>query len=119
MNERPKKLWLDLLATSKQTTNALYNVEEGAYCCLGALTQCYINETGETWNTISNQTGDNYGWQSILSVEVVKWAGLTDKDPYLAVEGDDGSLELQCMTHLNDDGGYTFQQLAELIEAQL
>jgi len=83
---------------------------------LGALTQCYLDETGKTWDEVAPAYSDGQcGWQEVLPEEVADWAGLEDNDPDLDIE-DDG---VYCMTHFNDERGYTFQQLAELIKKQL
>lgn len=118
MNKRPKELWLGWLAINRQTTGCLYDMNEEAYCCLGGLTQCYINETGRTWKEVEDKPIDGvYGLQECLSKEVAEWAGI-DRDPTLIIKHATGT-EAAPMTALNDDYGYTFQQLAELIKEQL
>lgn len=118
MNEQPKELWLQQLASNRQTTGCLYDMNDEAYCCLGALSQCYINETGKSWEEVANGPfQDMYGWEDSLPDEVMEWAGLPDNDPKLVLE--DMKNTALPMTLLNDDYGYTFKQLAELIEEQL
>ena len=123
MKERIKELWCDRLLVSKQTTGCLHDSEEGSYCCLGLLTQCYLNETGKTWMDVCSLPTDGmYGKGECLPKEVAEWAGLgLDIDPYLDIYGDEsgGGGDLECMTHLNDNAGYTFEQLAALIKEQL
>lgn len=114
MNERPKELWLDLLTTSKQTVGALYNVEEGSYCCLGVLTQCYLDETGKTWDDVATLITDIYGLGTVLPEVVANWAGLSRTDPKLIVDGEEYWLST-----LNDDCILNFKELAELIREQL
>ena len=51
---------------------------------------------------------------SIPLPEVAAWAGLGDRCPAVTTDGHSSDL----LTALNDDDGYTFDQLADLIEAQ-
>lgn len=102
MNERIKQLWLDKLKTAKQTTGRLCNTITNEYCCLGVLTQCYLDEHNLSWGHTETNSYGIYEEYGVLPQCVRTWAELdTDNPVNLAV--------------LNDEG-YTFAQIAEYIE---
>lgn len=77
MNQEIKKLWCEALRSGnyKQGTLALYNKKAGTYCCLGVLTDLAV-KAGVAEAGILTRPGVD-----ILSLEVIAWAGLTDRDP--------------------------------------
>lgn len=96
----PRALWRDALRSGEyeQTTGQL--TEGGAYCCLGVLCELYCQHVENI------RHGDEYAGEShVLPEEVEAWAGLTDcTGQGLAINAP--------LTVLNDDHGYTFEQLA-------
>ena len=117
------------MLVSKQTTECLYRPDSNSYCCLGVLTQCYLDETGNSWEVFNNGTNKDedfdeamdelvYGWEECLPPEVIKWAGLDYKDPTVKINEALPAPSTQTLSQLND-GGYTFTQIAKLIEEQL
>lgn len=111
MNERIKKLWLDKLAVSKQTRECLYDPHENSYCCLGVLTQCYLDEHNLPWGALNlneiRSDEDVYGMYEALPWVVAEWAELYDKDPALVGVG---------YLSTRNDQGETFTQIAEHIK---
>lgn len=119
MNERVKKLWLDKLAVSKQTTGCLHDPDNDSYCCLGALTQCYLDEKDLCWEDMYNlrpyRDTHVYGWQSTLDLVVVEWAGLYNSDPIVDIVLEDAEYDTATLTTLND-WGMTFTEISKYIE---
>ena len=116
MNPEIKQCWIEALNSDeyKQTRNKLK--DSTGFCCLGVLTDLYIKEHNEEWKV--NWCGDYYfgEWSSTLSNEVMNWAGIYDcmgrlNEPV-------GVGEFDTLAILND-GGYSFKQIAQVIEEQL
>src|ERR1043166_1230668 len=84
------------------------------YCCLGVLCERHRQEahTG-SWRNKVYAFPDRSGSDVFLPYEVRDWAGLDEADPMVSIEG-----ELRSLSDLNDNG-YTFEKIADLIEAQL
>lgn len=138
MNSDVKNLWIDALLSGKykQGHNALKD-ESGKYCCLGVLCElavtanvipapvtkevpsvCPITEekTYELKTFYGSPLVDEYGryideHNVVLPPEVSKWAGLKSHDPVTNRDG-------RTLSMLNDDG-YTFKDLATIIEESL
>lgn len=84
------------------------------YCCLGVLTNIYIKETGKVkWCEITGSV--------VLPPEVRRWAGLNRSNPVVPLKGytEAGlSRGRGHLAELNDDG-YSFKQIADLIEKHI
>lgn len=121
MNERVKKLWLDKLAVSKQTTNCLHDPYNDSYCCLGVLTQCYIDEMNLSWNdlylcgTYSGHDKNVYGWECNLDPVVSDWAGLSSPDPEVD-RGVDNKGYAYCSLSVLNDNEVPFTEISKYIE---
>ena len=118
LKKKIKKKWLKAMRSGKykQTTQSLHDSK--GYCCLGVLTDLYLKEKGKSWEEKypANKEGE-HGWQSTLDGKVAEWAF---KPIYHGC--DDAQVEVEegthCLAELND-AGYTFNEIADLIEAQL
>lgn len=117
MNSEVKAKWIAALCSGKysQTREVLRDCQ--GYCCLGVLTDLYLQEKGEEWgeDVIGGYTfyhldcdGDN------LSAPVIKWSGLDSCDPDVVYEED-----LKTLIYLNDDQRLNFKEIAKIIEEQL
>jgi hypothetical protein len=118
MEENIKKEWLAALRSGKyeQSTGRLR--DDKGYCCLGVLCDIYIkaqkNEDikwfeGFTDNFLVDIDGDRE--EVSLPDKVRSWAGLTtDIGRFTSEDGKTNNL-----AHLNDNG-YSFNQIADLIE---
>ena len=105
------------------------------HCCLGVLTELYLNEIEETWSFCEGMDPN----RASLPGEVQDWAGCSS-DPRINVCLDEHLENLdvpdgftpedtQPLSALNDGqwlnadskqvGGLTFDQIADLIEEQL
>lgn len=103
-----KKRWVEALRGGKyqQGFNALHR--EGTFCCLGVLTDLYLQEMGESWVPIPIAPGcfHAFGKEYFTPDRTQKWAGLECGDP---------DIEADTLSLLND-GGKTFKEIADLIE---
>lgn len=149
MNQDIKKLWITALRGDayQQATGALreelYDANDYddagnpsgpvkyAHCCLGVLCDLHSKATGMKWDDATDQY---YETGSILPRAVADWAGIEDEyrtnifnpstvDIKVTVENpepetEDDTNEDFVLSELNDDG-YTFSEIADLIEAQL
>jgi hypothetical protein len=127
MNSQIKQKWIDSLRSGKydQTQGKLYSGD--GFCCLGVLCDIYAKEVGDKScvKKDPSKTIDDDKWnywyfddQSECLPECVKdWAELNEDDPVVInpVVGED---YVTTLAYLND-GGATFEDLAEMIEAQL
>lgn len=117
MNKRVKKLWLEALRSGEylQTKETLWKKDPNgndSFCCLGVLTNLYVEETGDlsAWDETT-----------VLSEACVNWAGIIDQKFRLRqqevvlpkpVRG------MRLLTDLNDKG-MSFSEIADVIEDQL
>jgi hypothetical protein len=99
------------------------NSDVAEYCCLGVLCELAVEEGVLPAPTRGDREGMEvvfaYGTMdeaAVLPREVKKWAGLNTSNPPLLVHPDKGSLSAAV---LNDTEGYTFDQIADLIEKAL
>jgi len=113
MNLQIKQKWVDALRSGEyqQTQERLH--DENGFCCLGVLCDLYGKENNVEWEP-STHNGNVYIFQNMVAVlplSVVEWAGVEDSNPY--VNGGIGTL-----SGLNDKG-FTFNEIADLIEEHL
>jgi|SRR6185369_7096550 len=121
MLTEPQQLFVAALRSDefKQGNNALLNAagSEKRYCCLGVACEIYRRTTGNgVWeNVVGNINYFRFAGMSISTVlhsAVAGWLGLFVNDPYIAVVND----ESVTATKLNDDKGWTFNQIANAFE---
>lgn len=116
MKKKVKKLWVDALngGSYKQGKFSLH--QNGEFCVLGVLCDLHAKEKGGAWTQILDGSGMYEGMTAILPDSVMKWAGLDRRVPLLtSPKNPDDVLDMVVL----NDGGATFAQLAELIDAQL
>lgn len=122
-NRVARDLWVAALRSDKyqQTTGALRN--EVGYCCLGVLCEVAIEagveiDVGTTENGVTVYDGN----VEHLPESVCKWAGITS-NPVAIVDdesGDDDTMQIEReFVMLNDDDGWDFPAIANIVEAQL
>lgn len=116
MNPEVKEKWLAALRSGDytQTRTALY--KDGSYCCLGVLCEIAVQEgvplqVRETsiMDTMYKYYNDESG---LLPYEVQTWAGLINRNPN-TTESPEGYP--RSMAELNDNG-WTFEEIADVIE---
>ena len=147
MNEEIGQRWVAALRSGKyqQTQEELrrsglpgYSTLEPSYCCLGVLCDLYLKEVGGFWIGDSVQEMDGSFETTNLPVVVKIWADMdndvgTLKTPIMRHdcfehashdECDEeecscpGMMEDKSLIELNDEAGYDFEQIADVIEAQ-
>jgi len=97
----------------QQTQGRLFRAEPAdgypaGYCCLGVLTDLYCKAKGVTFDGV---TRSNKG---TLNLSVKRWAGLNSFNPEVFLfSGTRSSL-----AQLNDSG-YTFAEIADIVEREL
>lgn len=129
----PKRLWLEALRSDrfKQGRNMLAKDEGDGmqFCCLGVLCEVAI-EAGldlerEERSDLGSKRSLSYGggYSVMPPEEVWKWAWGTSVgvgQVVITEDGGDGEhLVMKDLTHLNDDEGWTFEQIADAIEESL
>jgi len=114
MNPQIKQKWVDALRSGEyqQTKGRLH--DENGFCCLGVLCDLYGKENNVEW-VISEYFG-RYMFQNEgadLPFSVIKWSGIADSGP-----PSDDQMCIGTLAALND-GGSTFNEIADVIEKQL
>ena len=121
MNEQVKKLWLDALRSGKykQTRGKLRRnrgKDKASFCCLGVL--CNLHAEAHPEIAAKETDPKSYmGEKELPPVKVQEWAGLDNRDPLVIVGR--GWPERPSRISTLNDCGYTFKQIADLIEKQL
>ena len=134
MNANVKRKWINALRNGnyKKCRYCLHDDDE--YCCLGVLTQLYLEEHNLTWERRKPEDPYYFGnAETALPDLVQEWAGLSENDPIVSIEHEDYAAAWEdtkvCLSTLNDgtsktDGDgvvhpYTFREIADFIERQL
>ena len=107
------------------------------FCCLGGACQVYTDVTGngewtfeDGWKfSIESSLGRPIGYADLPPSRVGSFFGLGDNNPCFRIhvdclegaeeDGDDDGAFIVTATSLNDTYGWTFAQIADVIEAQL
>lgn len=116
MNPDIKAQWVAALRSGeyKQGKERLHTAKDDSYCCLGVLCEVAV-KAGVDLAIDAYSVGKSYDNDGhTLNEKVQTWAGLLDCNPRTS-EGEYEDLEL---AGLNDQG-YTFEQLAAVIERDL
>ena len=108
MKTEIKRRWIEALRSGRyeQTEGKLRDGD--GFCCLGVL--CDISGVSE-WDDTGRYDGEDH----TLPDSVQRWAGLGSCSPVLGPR----SGYPQDVTHYNDDLGFSFEQIADLIEKHL
>ena len=137
MNTEIKQKWVSALRSGKyeQGSEKLYSGR--GYCCLGVLCDLYSKENGLKWEFRGDdviktedeivpsqlQKCDYFYFDDeseFLPESVKEWAELSVKNPQVRVEyedDEDARFYVDEIANVNDSG-YSFTQLAEIIENQ-
>jgi hypothetical protein len=125
MNKEIAEKWIKALRSGdyKQGSDVLHNTSNNTYCCLGVLCDIYQQE-GNKFNSVSEgiwgvETDDGLenlyatcfdGRCDVLPEVVMKWADISCAS---------GSFDGSNLAAMNDDDGYTFGEIATIIEANV
>jgi hypothetical protein len=109
MKQEIKSIWVAALRSGEYEKGIGKLRDKDKFCCLGVLCDMHSKENSTEWKY------NYYEHNSIELPEIVmEWAGLEEKNPEL----NKTSFNVMSLAYLNDSG-YTFLQIADLIEAQL
>jgi hypothetical protein len=123
MNPEVKALWLkDLRSGEHKQAHGFLNCKTG-FCCLGRLTDLYIQNSAnvekKNWYPAGCSSHDVMEFDTStasLPDTVAEWAGLENFHGFGPVlEPVKGRISLDTM----NDGGFSFKEIADIIEAQL
>jgi hypothetical protein len=125
MHDFVKVLWTGaLLDPDAQQTKKRLGLADGGRCCLGTLCDIAVAHgiippptelVCRDWSGRPTEVELIYaGSWSTLPPVVMEWAGLTDEDPIV----EDDERVVRPLSAWNDDG-YTFPQIAAMIERSL
>jgi len=123
VNEEIKARWTARLRSGQDVQGTGYLNRNGRKCCLGVLCELAC-EAGACGRIILDTDTSTYGYggpddeeyaAELLPIGVREWAGLSlfSEDPVVLVDGSRPGL-----ADLND-GGSTFGEIADLVDAQL
>lgn len=126
MNSTVKEKWLKALRSGeyKQGYGCLKSGDE--FCCLAVLSDIYAKENNSQWkpgcfNAVVNELHDSpedkfiYERAGTLRVFICEWAELAERDPKIKPPKEGAPDSLAKM----NDAGYTFKEIADVIEEQL
>ncbi len=128
MKPEVKEAWVKALRSGEYKQTKGFLKDDEGYCCLGVLCDVYDKQEvslGESrWEVVPEHKGLLYGEETvvkghyryqdqpeILPYDVKEWAGLKSRSPSFV---DDTQVN-KTLAVLNDDG-YTFNQIADVIE---
>lgn len=117
MDPTIKARWLEALRSGEyeQTTEELRS-KAGCFCCLGVLCHLFTQEDGSEWNhrrlSELDDPADLLPDNQLPGPRIAIWSGL-DWDQMVSINGTTDTL------YNHNDGGRTFAQIADAIEAQL
>jgi hypothetical protein len=121
MNSEVKEKWIAALRSGKyeQSKGTLRTVNN-EFCCLGVLCDLYNQEQeNNLWGQNENDLRDyTFLTEDKLPPSVViTWAGLYERNPSVNVDLY-GYTQIRSVAEMNDQG-FDFNEIADLIEAQL
>lgn len=120
MNPEVKAKWLAALRDpeARQTDGAL-KTDEGN-CCLGVLSDVAVAD-GIISPPVRGEMTEEWSYEGHAAFPpkaVIEWAGLPEQNPVVVGETDFGPRR-DGLSAFNDEYGYDFAAIANLIEAQL
>ncbi len=110
MKREIKEQWVAALRSGEYKQGRTYRHRDMDFCCLGVLCDLHSKATGTPWQPATSGVFTYGGNTDVLPFEVTAWAGLLGGDPKLGSNESAVSL---------NDGGASFAQIADLIEAHL
>jgi len=120
MNETVKKKWTETLKSGKFTQAQGCLSNENGHCCLGVLTELYLEEKNRDWDETYEGPKSIIKRDINLHPKVQEWAGLKGANPLVR------NIPLSDYNDAGDDGYYSysierhdFSQIADLIENNL
>jgi hypothetical protein len=130
MNSQVKEKWIAALRSGKYDQGSEKLRSHQGYCCLGVLCDLYSKEKNTEWKFNGEYEESplpmDYwyfdGESEFLPESVREWAGFSIASPQVRVEvtedDEDEWFDNDDIANLNDSG-YSFTELANIIEKQL
>lgn len=121
MKPEIKQRWIQALRSGHYSQTQKNLRTENGYCCLGVLCDLYAQDHSDAvWvdNGIHNDGIKVYSFMTTVShalqlpEQVMAWSGLSDYNPTVIIHNTEYAI-----AGVND-GGTTFDEIADLIEAQ-
>ena len=112
MNPKIKERWLEALRNGDYEQGKRRLKQGDNYCCLGVLCDILKDEVGGKWVNNRFEVEDKIRF-GCLPDKVVNYCQLDYKLPLVKIDNNEISL-----SELNDTG-YTFNEIADIIEEQL
>jgi len=113
MKKKVMKQWTKLLRSGKFKQGSGNLLHRGKHCCLGVLCELALVEGVCDFEYNQTYNSNRYDQQSgTLPLSVREWSGMKSDIGYLKTLGG----EFPSLAALNDEGGRTFRQLANIIE---
>ena len=111
-----KEQWLHALRSDKFKQGRDYLHKDGRHCCLGVLCELAVDAgVIDAFKAEGRPTMYGEYGETSLPPEVQLWAGLREDIPSVSVEIEG---EQQHLASLNDNG-WTFKEIADIIEKEL
>jgi hypothetical protein len=121
MNQEIKAKWVVALRSGEYEQGTGQLRMDDQYCCLGVLCDLHSKEDNTAGWKPSSSFADDFDYHTeqakeggLLHPAVRDWAGLDSVDPLICIN----TSVSENISTLND-GGKTFAEIADLIEAQL
>ena len=122
MNQTVKEKWLQALRSKEyeqghgclkeSVYDSCYSGYQDKFCCLGVLTDLYIQENNLDWSSHSESLF--YEGLPVPDSFVCSWAGLEYANPEIKID----KPFADSLAEMNDHG-YSFEEIADVIEQQL
>lgn len=109
MDQNIKKQWVEALRSGKYKQGRCWLKYGDEFCCLGVLCDLHAQTTNREWEGCGS-IGNYLDHAESLPEEVVQWAGLNSKDPF---------INEKRVSIYNDERGLDFDQMSDLIESNL
>jgi len=112
-----QKKWVKALRSGKYKQGKELLKEEDRFCCLGVACDIYLKAHGDKWANLYN---DGVGWiyddNTALPPLVRDWFGIKSCSGNFGDVGGDKVEGSTSLVGLNDDRGFSFEQIADVIE---
>lgn len=124
MNPKIKARWITRLRSGEVPQTSGHLRDAHGQCCLGVLCELAVEDKVIPVAPVGDLGFHQYGVEDdvqdgILPNAVVDWAGLPEQDPSVDTDADDEEdVRERSLSDLNDSG-WTFTEIADLIEEQL
>lgn len=126
MNQDIKQRWLSALRSGAYTQAKGALATEDGFCCLGVLCEIAVEDgvVVKSEGLYYSPTDSSDQSDTELPLAVQNWAGFNylpqsaHSNPYVIVDLN-ADTEERHLSELNDDYGYDFSRLADVIEEQL